>query len=138
MNLQERLEQASAFLFFLSEDIERGPDCGGLEFESPEVGVEAFSEILKTTERGFIRVSLYILGSTIRVIINDLKNRHIVTVNNLYIAPSDLKNLKSAYASHREFSFAFGIFPNGKKFEIYPITNNDVVLTVKSWEVLEF
>jgi|SRR5690606_2618484 len=138
MTLQDKLENATSFFYFSSEDIQKGPDVAGLSFNDPSLGREAFIELLESTERGFIRISLYLLGNTLRVIINDLKDRHIVTVNNLRIDSEDLANLKSAYVSHREFSFAFGIFPNVRRLEVYPITENEVVLTVKSWEILEF
>jgi len=138
MNLDDKLEQATSFFYFSSEDIQKGPDVAGLSFDDPNTGREAFIEILESTERGFIRISLYLLGNTLRIIINDLKNCHIVTANNLRVDSEDLANLKSAYVSHREFSFAFGIFPNVRRLELFPITKKEVVLTVKSWEILEF
>lgn len=138
MILQEKLEQANSFHFFASENIEKGPDVSGLRYDTPEIGREAFREILESTEKGFIRVSIYLLDNSLRLIINDLKNRHIVTVNNLFISSEDLTDLKSAYASHREFSFAFAILPNSGRLEIYPITEHAVALTVKSWEIIEY
>ena len=89
MTLQEKIEQCSSFLFFKSHDIQKSPDMCGLLFDNPLVGREAFEEILASTEKSFIRVTFYLLGSTLRLIINGIKNDHIVTVNNLSISGSD-------------------------------------------------
>lgn len=139
MTLQEKIEQCSSFLFFKSHDIQKSPDMCGLLFDNPLVGREAFEEILASTEKSFIRVTFYLLGSTLRLIINGIKNDLIVTVNNLSISDSDLLELKGAYSSHPHYSFGFGIFENANgQIAIYPITQQEVVLTIKSWEIVEY
>lgn len=138
ITLQDKLESSKKFYFFPSDDISKGPDVGGLGFENLKMGQEAFLEILNRTERGFIRMSIYILGATIKIIINDLKNRRIVNIENISISSNDLAYLKEAYVDHKDFSFGFGVFPNERLMQVYPITSNEVVLSVKSWELIQF
>ncbi|TWI19158.1 hypothetical protein [Sphingobacterium siyangense] len=138
MTLQEKLEQSNTFYFFASENIEKGPDLGGLGFSDAEVGREAFKEILEATEKGFVRVSFYLFDNNIRLVINDLKNRHIVTVNNLSINSEDLESLKSAHKNHQELPIAFGVLPSTRTPNICPITKDVIVLMIKSWELVIF
>lgn len=138
MNLREKLEKASSFVFFESEDIEKAPDICGLVFSDTAIAREGFNEILEATEKGFVRIGFYTLGSSLRLLINDIKNRPIVEVNNIQISDRDLNLLMLAYRNHPHYSFGFGIFQSGDQLLIHPITQQDVVLTIKSWEIIEY
>ncbi len=138
MTLQEKLEQSTEFLFFKSRDIAKEPDMCGLKSSNPIITGNAFQELLNITEKGFVRISFYVLGNSLRLIINDIKNNHLVTINNLRISNDHLDNLKEAYKMHPNFSMglAIFIFTNGQ-LQIYPISEREALLSIKSWEILD-
>lgn len=135
MALQETLEKSAHFVFFKSTDINLEPDLSGLLFDDVEIGREAFVELLNRTERGFIRASFHILGLSMRLIISNIKNEHIVTLNNLKISMEHLTDLKEADAL-KHLSMAFALFNTYLVLE--PIGPQDMVLFIKSWEIIEY
>lgn len=137
MTIQEKLDQSTDFLFYKSRDISTEPDMGGLKSGNPSLTREAYQEIYKQTEKAFIRVSFYVMGNTLRLQINNIKNNHIVTVNNLAISADVLKDLQEASQSSAHNSMGFAIFPSpSKEFTIYPMSENEIILFIKSWELI--
>ena len=111
----------------------------GLLYDNPVIGREALTEILELTEKGFIRVTFFILGNTASLAIHNIKNTAIVTIENLKIAPGNLSDIKEAYELHPQFSFGFGLFKyESGRIVIYPVTNDQIVLTIKSWEIIQY
>jgi hypothetical protein len=139
MSLKDKLEKASELLFIKSHDIEKSPDMCGLLYDNPLVGREALTEVLALTEKAFIRITFFILGNTVSLAIHNIKNNTIVTIDNMKIASADLADLKEAYQSHPQFSFGFGIFKQeGGRMVIYPVTQHEIILTIKSWEIIAY
>ena len=139
MRLQEKLEQSSEFLFLKSRDIAKEPDICGLKSSDPKVTAEAFQELLSKTEKGFVRISFYVMGNSLRLSVLDIKNNHLVTINNLHIAEDELTELRIAHNNHPSFSMGFGIFVTlNNQLQLYPISEQEMVLSIKSWELIDF
>jgi|GEM_PF-4515634 len=125
--------------YSLSLDVSKEPDMCGIKSNNPIVTSEAFQELLSKTEKGFVCISFYVIDNSLRLIVNDIKNNPLVTINNLKIRSQDLIDLKETYKSHPHFSMGFAIFIYlNRQLLIYPISEKEVVLSIKSWEVLDF
>ena len=139
MTLKEKLEQSTEFRFYKSNDVSKEPDMSGLKSPNPALTREAFIEIYNQTEKAFLRVVFQVMGNTMRMVINDIKNNNIVSVDNLTLSKSDLDDLREASKSNDNISMGFAIFPaSSKDYTIYPMSEHEVILFIKSWELTEF